>query len=135
MEDIFYYTKVEVTLKDIAQIAQELGYTCESVSQSNMQWLNVHYDEQHFWLWDEFRVEQGDLDVFELHERDRLIKLQVSSSFSISHHVDSWPKLSTFLKVLLVRYGGWIECDSGDDQETYAFESIDDFQHPCFPAN
>jgi hypothetical protein len=49
MEILFYFTRASVGARELASIAEDLGYTTKEVPNSDDSWLNVYYSPQDFW--------------------------------------------------------------------------------------
>ena len=129
MEDLYYFTKADVGLDDIKKIAERTGYESREYIRANDQWLNIYYDEKHFWQWSKLYEENGDFEGFETPQQNVLTQFQPTSSFLIEYHVDSKLNLVPFLKFILAYYDGWIGCNDGDFLKIYTEKNIENLEY------
>lgn len=124
MEDLYYLTKTDMELEDIAACAEEFGYRHYYVTRAYRD-LVIHYSEDDLCRW--AKLEKDKL-ALEDSEREQMSQLQLSSIFMINYHATSLPKLVDFLKRILERHGG-VGCDE-DWRVNYTIDDIYDLQCP-----
>jgi hypothetical protein len=130
MEDIFYFTRANVRLEHIKEIAESLGYRCFLTSRAHNTWLNIYYGNTHFWQWEELKREDGDFDGFETPQLEVVTEYEPHAAFGIGHHIESWQQLSKFLQFVLTKYEGWIGRDDGTFEVRYNAYNVADFEYP-----
>jgi hypothetical protein len=123
MEDLFFFTKSDISYKDLEEQAENTKYRTELFDESiSDSFLRIYIDDRRFWDWGKLEGDHG--VTFDPKAEKKISEFQPSSAFIISYHVDTLPNLASFLKSILRRYGGWVGCD--DDLETiYTVDDID----------
>ena len=137
MEDLLYFSKQQVRLRDLAQLADELGYRHEyvAVAADGEEWLNIYYqdesDVERFWQWIPLRIDKEDLG-WEPAERAIIEAYAPAASYVVAHHPPFRPRLSGYLQRLLGRHGGWISAgtEAGSWEPTATAETLATFPYP-----
>jgi hypothetical protein len=145
LEDVFYFTQSRLSLDEVAHMARPLGYDAQFSTSYPQPVLNLYIDEtfqgsrrakdgsgtievtsfRDYWQWQEWY----DVDCLEPEQRRMLEEYHPTSSFMISYHPSSLPKLAQFLKRILEHHGGWVALDD-DWKEVYDASSIDRICRP-----
>jgi hypothetical protein len=118
MEDLFYFSRSEVTLEQIQDLAESKGYKHAIFTYpGGRNYSGGRYLSVNLSVAKDFHCEEWfDLDVLEPGQIDLLERLDPASSWMFSYQPRAMPELKAFLKDLLLTYGGWIAQD--DDWET-----------------
>jgi hypothetical protein len=133
MEDLFYFTQAEVTLEDIERLAHEAGYETTYVQWSTEPWLHVILTNEIYWEWIPIREREGGFDSFEVPAQELLGRYQPLSAFDVTFHPyrpPSLTKLGEFLQLILMKYGGWVGCDTANLEPIYRVDNIEELRYP-----
>jgi hypothetical protein len=124
MNDVFYFTKTNISLDYIADIAKQSGFKHEFIGRPTI-YLNIYYQPTNFWQWIGMREEE-DFNGFGPHERAIVEVFQPASAFIICYHDDSLRQLSSFLFNILDCYGGLIVSDADNLEPIYTIDNINE---------
>lgn len=132
MEDIFYFTRSEVSPEHLAELSHtsEYGARLCPWSQEERSSVNVYYGGERFWQFIPLGDDAGDLDTWEPEARRVVAAYQPASAYIVVHHADSWPELRSFLLRVLRRYGGWIGSDTESLAPSYTADDIESAPYP-----
>lgn len=129
MEDLFYFTKANVGLDDIAQIATAAGCQVEQHDTPSPM-LRIYDTPRVVWEWSVLNADDGDFDSFETPQQEQLAVYQPVSAFQITFHVQTLPQLKGLLKQALNQYDGWVGCDDGTFETIFSLDTIGSLHLP-----
>ena len=129
MEDLFLFTKSEVTLPSIAELADAKGYPHKIITYQGHSDLNVYYNAK-AWVWAKMSEQEGDYGGFEPTQLDIAHAYAPLSAFIVSFHPDSLQLLADFIESFLRLYGGWLGWGTSDFEPVYTAENIRDLTFP-----
>lgn len=129
MESMGYMTNSNLSLKDIFNLAQEKQYKA-NLTFDSYESLAIRFgeDKSEWWQWLKIKEDQVAFDEDEDYEKLR--ELAPKSIIVIEYHPNTLPLLATFLKPILIKYGGFVNC-RGSMEETYTLENIDMIVSGC----
>ncbi len=123
MEDIFYFSKHNVNIVEIEEIASMNNYEYSIYDES----IHIFYSERpHYWS---FYKLSSKFEGLEPTQIKVLHRLEVESLLCVSHHVASINKLLKFIKLLMVRYQGWIAADDAEFELIYNVNNLKKFDY------
>lgn len=124
MDDIFYMSSNEVSIKDISEIAKRMNVKNTIISNAT-DILEVEYCDGVVADWFCMNLE----DFHELEDKKFLIENYIKSIFCVSHHSINFSFILPHIKMLLQEYGGWIGNDEEGFLPCYDIGSIDSFNY------
>lgn len=119
MDDIFYMSSKDVSLKDVEEIAKKINVKNTIISK-NLDVLEVEYCDGVVADWFCMKLE----DFQELEDEKFLLKNGIKSVFCVSHHSINFSFMLPHIKMLLQEYDGWIGNDSEGFQPCYDMQSV-----------
>lgn len=124
MDDIFYMSSKNVSIKDINEIAKRMNVKNTFMSKT-ADVVEIEYSDSVVASWFCMRLE----DFQEVEDKNFLIKNQIKSIFCVSHHSNNFPSILPHLKMMLQEYDGWIGNDGEGFQPCYDMWNIDLFNY------
>lgn len=121
MDDLFYFTRRDVALSEIANVARRLD--CQAVN-LGQRGLELVLDDGSRTDWSVF-----DFDKLENADRDDLLREGIRSAFCVSHHPVAIRTLLGLLRVLLAEFGGWIGNDDDRFMPRFDLSNLDKFRY------
>lgn len=122
MDDIFYMSSKNVSIKDINKIVKRMNVKSTFMSKTS-EVIEIEYSDSVVASWFCMRLE----DFQEVEDKKFLIENQIKSIFCISHHSNNFPSILLHLKMMLQEYDGWIGNDEEGFQPCYDMRNIDLF--------
>lgn len=110
MNDLFYFTKAQVQLDDIASSAISEKYKVKTRTLGATRFLYIVLNDQEEKNWEVFDIET-DFNSFDIEPRKKIDSYQPLSSFVFTFPSTTLPELTSFLKKIIDKYGGWIGMD------------------------
>jgi hypothetical protein len=118
MEDLFYLTKAAIHLQDIADFAEANSYDCYFVEKPYRD-LVVEYGKYYC------RRREMDRSEFDDPKGMAMLKeYQPEGLFQITYSPPTLTDFRVFLRLVLERYGGWIE-NPNERNGIYTLQNID----------
>lgn len=124
MDDIFYMSSKNVSIKDVNEIAKRMNVK-KTFMPKTADVVEIEYSDSVVASWFCMRLE----DFQEIEDKNFLIKNQIQSIFCISHHPNDFPSILPHLKMMLQEYDGWIGNDAEGFQPCYDMWNIDLFNY------
>jgi hypothetical protein len=119
MENLFYFTKFNVELDDIAKVADQLGYEAYKVNIAYED-VVVEFNENNYCRWSKLTFAE-----FTNEENKRKIReYKPTSGFIILYEDASWEALKQLFSKILELYNGWIGFPD-DWKMVYTLENFD----------
>jgi hypothetical protein len=136
MRTITYYSSNQITLNNIALEAQKQGFETQWIKPpvnhpTEKTYLNIILGSIEKGEWSQWSEMTIDELWFETDgERERLKSLNPSTYILFECNLGDLKKILSFLKPIVVTYGGWLDC-RGDTLELYTAENIDNILQDC----
>lgn len=125
LRDVFYFSKVQITISDIVSTATELGFKPQVIETCDGKNLNVFGVDDVLLHWIPIDPLGRDFSTFEELQQERIRSQQPVSGFIISFHLHSSTDLVRLLKCVLERFGGWLGCDDNTFETIYTSENLE----------
>lgn len=130
-----YYAAKEISLSDVEEHAKALNYRTGWVSFSGDKSISKPRLSIHFGLgkrewWQYYQMDVEELSFDSEDDRQVVKDLQPRNIFLFEYYSSSLPVIVKFVKPLLYKYGGWMDC-RGDSQSLYTKENIEDILNNC----
>lgn len=124
MDDIFYMSSKNVSIKDINEIAKRMNVNNTFMSKTS-DVVEIEYSDNVVASWFCMSLE----DFQEVEDKKFLMENQIKSIFCVSHHSNNFLSILPHLKMMLQEYGGWIGNDIEGFQPCYDMWTIDLFNY------
>jgi hypothetical protein len=128
MDDLYYFSKSNLDLDQIARYAQELGLATTEFSVQGSRWLSVLETPERYSQWN-LLTDGVPPDAFAGFEEPQMKVMQEfapASALVISYHRPSLNNLVRFLKLLLERHNGWVGRDDGTFERRYDLKDLEE---------
>lgn len=122
MEDVLYFTTQQLSIDDIARIAEEQGFKTTTAPAG----VTIYSSDRQKIIWNVYPFGQ---EYMEEAERELVQREGWISSFCISHHPRDSSEFFILATALLQRFGGWIA--NADDlfEPRFDLENIASFRY------
>jgi hypothetical protein len=127
METMNYYTNSNIGLEEIEELAVGVGYTIKTYSSREV--LYIYFGDDHFMRWEWSVYTLNNLSI-EDDARTRLKELNPNIILLFEYYPKWLPEIVKFMKIVLKKYGGWLDCLGNVDQ-MYNLENVEGIISGC----